>query len=239
MPRVTPLERALRKAFRLLRPGYYRWVYGRRLPAARRLADLVRRWEVAAGMGDVPLAGGSWDEAYADGRWDCLENTGEALRSSLIAALVGRTLDRPAVLDVGCGTGLLRRELGPFGCRSYTGVDLSREAVERARRQAADDPHATFEAGDAETFAPGERFDAVVLNESLYYLRDPVAQALRYHAMVRDGGLLVVSMFATPRTRAIARRLDRALPPWRAVELAGGPGRWRITAVRGGGGVAE
>lgn len=235
MPRVTLLDRGRRKALRLLRPAFYRWVYGRALPGSRALAGLVRRWELTAGLGDVPLPPESWDEAYGTGRWDCLEDPGEALRSSLIAAVVGRSADRPTVLDVGCGAGLLRRELEPFGCRSYTGLDLSREAVERARRGAADDAGATFRVADAETFEAPEPFDAVVLNESLYYLRDPVAQARRYHAMVRDGGVLVISMFETPRTRAIARRLAPVLPPWRTVELEGGPGRWRIVVVRGGG----
>lgn len=227
---MSILHRSLRRAFKPLYRTYYRWIYGIDLPGADALSALVRRWETAVGMGDIPVPGRSWDEAYARGDWACLEASDEKLRSALIAWLVDRAVEEPTILDVGCGTGVLRRELERHGYRSYTGIDISREAIERARREAGSDT--VFEVADAERYAPPTSYDAVVLNESLYYLRNPIEQAGRYHGLVRTGGVLVISMFETPRTRAVGRRLGSRLPVTTRLTLEGDAGRWWIAVTQ-------
>jgi hypothetical protein len=85
---------------------------------------------------------------------------------------------------------------------------------------------------DAEVWAPGAEFDAVVMNECLYYFHDPLAQARRYFDAVRAGGVLVVSMFESPRTRAILRVLERRLPRVERVRIETAKGAWSVAVFR-------
>ncbi len=233
-------ERIARKAFRPFYRPYYRLLWGRRFPGDAALERLVRRFEESSRRADVPLAGGEWDAQYAGGEWDFLADPGEVDRFRAVAALVERHAPPGrgdgAVLDVGCGEGLLRGYLEPS--RPYLGIDLSREAIARAEAHlagAAAMPTA-FEVADAESWQPGRRFAAVVLNECLYYFHRPLAGARRYLAAVEPGGgspgVLIVSMFRGPRADAIGRRLAAGLPALEEIELTRGAKRWRIAAFR-------
>jgi len=228
----TLLERIARKAFRPFYRPYYRLLWRRGFPGAGRLERLVRRFEESSRRADVPLDREAWDAQYAAGRWDFLTGDEQLERFRAVAGLVHRYAPGAAVLDVGCGEGVLREILGP-GFR-YLGIDLSREAIARAEaraRTAAGDA-AEFEIADAESWRTDRRFGAVVLNECLYYFRRPLVAAHRYLGCVEPGGVLVVSMFRAPRADAIARRLAAALPAAEELELAGPRGRRRITLHR-------
>lgn len=75
-------------------------------------------------------------------------------------------LRRPSVLELGCGTGGLGVALLEMGAERVTGIDLSAQSVEIARRRAAaagQSEHATFEVGNA-VEAPADRHDWVVLD---------------------------------------------------------------------------
>jgi 2-polyprenyl-3-methyl-5-hydroxy-6-metoxy-1,4-benzoquinol methylase len=132
------------------------------------------------------------------------------------------------VLDIGCGEGLLRDRLRVHGYRRFVGVDLSEEAVRAARAGA--DARDEFVAAAAETFTPHERFDAVVFNECLYYLDDPVGVAGRYREFLAPGGALVVSMFRARRSSAIQRLLRAAFPVLEESEVGSGAVAWMVSA---------
>jgi SAM-dependent methyltransferase len=65
------------------------------------------------------------------------------------------------LLNLGCGTGRHDRALADLGCR-VTGVDLSAEMLERARRAAGGREGLDYLQGDARTVRAGRTFDAVV-----------------------------------------------------------------------------
>lgn len=224
-------QRLLRKLLRPVAWVYYRSFFGGDGAVARALAAATARWERASARGDTPLPRTEWDGQYSRGRWDCLADPQEAARYGAIAGLVRAQGDPRSVLDVGCGEGLLRRCLGDTEGFVYQGIDVSEAALERARQRAR--PGDLYQCLDAESFTPDRRFAAVVLNESLYYFRDPLGQARRYLAMVEPGGeapsgVMVVSMFESPRTLAILRRLERELPVLDALRIAGRRGAWRL-----------
>lgn len=75
-------------------------------------------------------------------------------------------LRRPSVLELGCGTGALGVALLEMGAATLTGVDLSAQSVEIARRRAAaagHAGHATFDVGNAAE-AAAQVHDWVVLD---------------------------------------------------------------------------
>ena len=73
------------------------------------------------------------------------------------------------VLELGCGTGLMTRQLIDRG-GIVTAVDRSEPMLSRARRRA---PEATFVTSDVTTFATDDRFDRVVLSYILHELDAP------------------------------------------------------------------
>lgn len=212
-------RRAARAAFKLGRPLYYRFLFER----SPRWAARVRALEAEFGCGDAPQRRADWEEQYRGRGWEFMRRGDEQARYALVACALWRHRPGGTTLDLGCGEGLLRDWLRPLGGGRYVGVDLAAQAIDAAAARSL--PGESWVVAAAEEYTPAESFDAVVFNESLYYLDDPVAGALRAAAWLAPGGILVVSMFDTPRAAAITRALDRRL----ALRT-----RWRLRQRRGG-----
>ncbi len=218
----------VRRADRLLRTFYYRVLYGRALPGA--VAGVVDRWERARPRGDLPQSAATWDDQYSGGRWAFLASAGERARFAVMVGLLSEATD-PAVLDVGCGDGVLYQRFRVYGCSRYVGIDLSHVAVTRAA--AAAGPEASFAAADAATYQPEGTFDAIVFNEMLYYLHDPIAAVRRYAEALRPGGRLIVSTWCgSPRGLAILRQLHEAYDAVDEVVVQQRAQRWTVTTLK-------
>jgi 2-polyprenyl-3-methyl-5-hydroxy-6-metoxy-1,4-benzoquinol methylase len=111
-----------------------------------------------------------------------------------------------AILDVGCGTGILIRQLRTAGFISYLGVDLSEKAIEQAKKHQSE--VVRFEVANAEAFQPREEYDVIIFNEILYYFPDPRRVVSRYAEYLRSGGIVIISMHRTPNSRKIWRLLE-------------------------------
>jgi predicted TPR repeat methyltransferase len=101
------------------------------------------------------------------------------------------------VLDIGCGLGVLARQLAPFG-ESILGLDISNTAVIEARERSLPFANLEFAQGDVMDFDPGVRqFDLIVLADTLYYLA-PLSDdrlktiASRMHDLLAPGGVLLL-----------------------------------------------
>ena len=155
-----------------------------------------------------------WDEEYRAGRWDFLQDVKESARYGIVAGWLASTRSTRALLDVGCGEGLLYHHLALPPAR-YVGVDLSPASFEKAT---LDPATCRFVAADLHNFQPedGERFSAIVFNEVLYFSPEPEAQLLRYAGMLEEGGVIAVSMYAPKRPTSGAHKLIART--WEALE---------------------
>lgn len=110
------------------------------------------------------------------------------------------------VLDIGCGGGLVSAPLCRMGAK-VTGIDASEEAIGAARAHAE---HAgldlTFECVTADALAArGASFDVVTALEIVEHVADVSAFLAAAAALVRPGGLLIVSTInRTAKARALA-----------------------------------
>lgn len=100
-----------------------------------------------------------------------------------------------AVLDVGCGTGGVLLELAQRYRRSaFTGVDLSVDAIEEAKRRAAELRLANvrFESCDATEPKPRARFDLATAFGVIHRVPEPTHALEIVAAALRPGGILLM-----------------------------------------------
>lgn len=96
-----------------------------------------------------------------------------------------------AILDIGCGNGIISRYLGRYGYQ-VQGVDVSEKAIETARKLNAM-PNVRFDVKSAEELKASERkYDAIICSEVLEHLQDP-SSLLRvlYHCLNESGKLII------------------------------------------------
>lgn len=155
----------------------------------QRLAQRLRPWFKPRLVYDRER----WEREYQYGRWDYLRALDELGHYSVVAGYCKYLRRGGALLDLGCGEGLLLEALDGQSYSRYLGVDISSTAIARAP-QGSDD-RVGFEIADIGQFVPRETFDIIVFNETLYYLSDPIACLQRYAASLRKDGLFIISMY--------------------------------------------
>ena len=118
----------------------------------------------------------------------------------LLCARSGSSPEQPsplggvAVLDVGCGAGLLAEPLARLGAK-VTGIDASPEMIEVARAHAAgmNTPVDYRATRPEELAASGASFDAVLVMEVVEHVADVGILMVSCCALVRPGGLLIAA----------------------------------------------
>src|ERR1700761_5925657 len=69
-----------------------------------------------------------WDEEFANGRWDFIENTS----GDVIYQYLEKYCRKGSLLDLGCGSGNTGCELSADAYSEYLGVVISEVALEKA-----------------------------------------------------------------------------------------------------------
>lgn len=143
-----------------------------------------------------------------------------------LAALEQVVRPGDAVLDVGCGSGVLAIAAALLGAGAVTAVDVDPEAVAATRANADRNGVAlTVEPGSAADVAG--RFDVVVAN-LLIGVQRVLAPAL--DTRVAPGGTLVISGLLTTQLDGVVARHGPARAPRRMTE-----GDWSAAILRSGG----
>ncbi len=148
----------------------------------------------------------------------------QALIDRILTATPDRD-DAPHVLDVGCGTGIVARQLQAAGCR-VLGVDIDARMADLARQRGLEAEVAPFEAWDP----AGRTFDAVVSGQTWHWV-DPVAGAAKAAQALNPGGLLALFWNAgrpePELAKAFAEVCNRLVPDSLAAR------QWSVPAVDG------
>jgi 2-polyprenyl-3-methyl-5-hydroxy-6-metoxy-1,4-benzoquinol methylase len=107
----------------------------------------------------------------------------------VLAWLRSLPLERPRILDLGCGMGWHTEKFAELG--PATGIDLSAEAIAMAQARC---PHVTFIAGDVyHTQLPPAHFDVVVSQEVFAHVEDQPRFLERAAEALRPGGYIVLT----------------------------------------------
>ena|GEM_PF-1680865 len=187
-------------------------VRGRRQPAAQTMVAHLMRSRVAVELlawAPIPLflvRSVLLRDNARENRKDCwqrLRGLHEAARYQAVRNTTERYAQNGFVLDLGCSQGILQEGLR---YRRYLGVDNFEQSIALAEPKS--DFRTQFVCADGSDFVTDAPPDAVVMNEVLYYLPDPMAAVEHYAARLAPGGVLIVSIYA--RTWS-SRRLLRAM----------------------------
>lgn len=113
----------------------------------------------------------------------------QALSASRLVSL--STLKKGRVLDIGCGSGLLLKQVAASGfCGEIVGIDLAKDALGLASTSLEGE----FICADAEVFNSQEPFDAIVSNFVFQWFENPVFQIERYANMLKKGGTVALAI---------------------------------------------
>lgn len=109
----------------------------------------------------------------------------------------------PLGLSVGCGTGLLERDVFLKGvCQRVEGVDFSPEAIAEAKRGAEEEGLARrldYRVEDINAIRlPRERYDIVFFHGSLHHIRNVEGVMEEVRAALKPGGLIFLDEYMGP-----------------------------------------
>lgn len=102
---------------------------------------------------------------------------------------------QPCLLDVGCGTGEFEVRLSRLHPEiTITAIDSSAEMLAQAQRKLYGDCQVSFLQADANAALPfpDNYFDAVVSNNLLHYLSEPLQTLAEMQRVLKAGGQLVI-----------------------------------------------
>jgi 2-polyprenyl-3-methyl-5-hydroxy-6-metoxy-1,4-benzoquinol methylase len=156
-----------------------------------------------SGKGAPTLKG--WDCQYENGNWGYMHQLQELARYSVIAGYFQHLKPGGSILDIGCGEGILQQRLAGQFYSHYFGIDISGVAIEKATIRGNENTF--FIEADAEHYLPSESFDAIIFNEILYYISNPISLLKRYESFLKSDGVYIISMFHDLRNAMIWRRL--------------------------------
>ncbi len=160
-----------------------------------------------------PSDRGSWDSQYIRGEWDHMADLNQLGRYSIIIGYLRMFKRGGSILEVGCGDGLLQEKLVRSDFSKYVGFDISTEAIKRASKKAGE--NVQFISNDMQTYDTDEIFDAIIFNESVYYVGDSKIIDLlkKYKRYLKDDGILIISMLQHRRSNNIWRIVDLVFSP--------------------------
>ena len=100
-----------------------------------------------------------------------------------------RQVERPRVVDLGCGTGELTCQMhSKLSARETIGIDSSSAMLGKARL--IDEPNLRFELADIATWTDDAPFDVIFSNAAIQWLPDHPVVLRKQHSMLAPRGQL-------------------------------------------------
>jgi trans-aconitate methyltransferase len=152
---------------------------------------------LARRFGTRKLQQAAYNARFLSGEW----KTGPVDVSQDLVEVILRHASGGKVALMGCGTGGLAAILDRSECTSILGIDLSSVAVERANMRGL--TRAQFIMADFSSWGCTEQYDAIVFEESLYYLplKKQVHVLTEHRLCLTRTGVFVITVSDAARYR--------------------------------------
>jgi SAM-dependent methyltransferase len=160
-------------------------------------------------MGTATVQGELWGRAPQS--WINMERRLRPLFEAMLDAV--EPLDGKALLDAGCGAGLLAQLAGTRGA-AVSGVDAAQGLLEVARGRTT---RGEFQCGDIEALPCADAtFDVVTAANAIQYAADPACAVRELARVCRPGGQVAIGVWGDPtrcETEALFGHLRSLAPP--------------------------
>jgi 2-polyprenyl-3-methyl-5-hydroxy-6-metoxy-1,4-benzoquinol methylase len=130
------------------------------------------------------------DYQFKNNKWDWLASLDELPRYSILVGWHEYHNPGGSILDLGCGQGILLKKFPNHSFSKYTAIDFSLEAVKQINQ---DSKVEAFEA-DITKYVPTQKYDSIIFNESLYYVKNPITHLKNYFNYLNDNGYIFLSI---------------------------------------------
>ena len=130
---------------------------------------------------------------YENKEWDSLRSLADLGRYSLIVGYVKFFFPNARILDLGCGEGILQERFTASDYASYLGVDISEVAIGSAKKN--ENAKTRFTVGDLDRLSVEGKFDAIIYNESMCYMKDPNTAVCSLFKNLNPGGIFIISNY--------------------------------------------
>ncbi|MGM0846685.1 MAG: class I SAM-dependent DNA methyltransferase [Bacillota bacterium] len=121
------------------------------------------------------------------------ESPNNAMEKPVILELIGDVRNKK-VLDLGCGDGIFGKELLAKGAENYTGIDGSKNMVERAL-STINSQKASIQLGNLEKLKINEaKYDLVISRMVFHYIEDLDGLFREVNKAIKPGGKFVFSV---------------------------------------------
>lgn len=146
-----------------------------------------------------------WNTKNISGEFDALDKASQRRGEKVLQWCSSLQLKSPKIFEVGCGTGWLCEKLVKIG--DVTGIDLSNEAIDIARKRV---PTASFVAGDVmnETTTHGN-YNLLITMETIFYVENQPAFVNKIASLLEKDGYLLL----TAVNKFVFDRRDDIGPP--------------------------
>lgn len=117
------------------------------------------------------------------------------------------------ILEIGCGTGWMTKELGRYFPNSQIlAIDLSSGMIDYAKKNSLSDNIRFFQA-DAEKWVTDNRFDLIISASTFQWLHDPYTAVTKFTNFLNKNGVFILSTFGSRTFFEIESYLSEKLPP--------------------------
>jgi SAM-dependent methyltransferase len=147
-----------------------------------------------------------WNREYSGTKWLFADST----VGDCVYPYLEKYSARGSILDLGCGSGNTANELADSAYQSYMGVDISDEALVKARRWTLENGREhknRFTRADILRFEPTGQFDVILFRESLYHV--PLGKIIpildKYAPHLKPNGVFVVRLYVPDGGRTKTR----------------------------------
>ena len=167
-------------------------------------ARILKKW------GNTGIKRLIWNKEFSSGQWDYIDNTSD----DVIYQYIEKYAKNGNILDLGCGAGNTGNELNCSVYEKYIGVDVSGEAIEKAKLRTKLNNRAEkneYFSEDMSKFVPDKKYDLILFRESIYYFKQKKVGELlkRYSSYLKKNGVFIVSIAHSDKHRSIFHLIEK------------------------------
>ncbi|MEJ2766164.1 class I SAM-dependent methyltransferase [Photobacterium sp. MCCC 1A19761] len=137
---------------------------------------------------------GVWEEQYQNNQWQHLHQIGELAHYNVIRGYIRFFKPGADILDIGCGEGVLNREMSRSDYHYYQGIDFSDTAIHNANASLQNEK-TFFKQADAHAYQPDRQYDCIVFCESLNCINNPDQLISRLRQYLKPDGIIIISLY--------------------------------------------